>query len=117
LLKIDGKYQPVRGMNLAWLNGCYGHDFGSSPAHRDWGTGFNAQALDAHFADIAKMNINVVRIFVFESLEGLEFDKNGYVTGIEDNLLNNFSTALDLAEKNNLYLYLCLVISDNYTSP
>lgn len=32
LLKIDGKYQPVRGMNLAWLNGCYGHDFGGHPA-------------------------------------------------------------------------------------
>ncbi len=39
LLKIDGKYQPVRGMNLAWLNGCYGHDFGGHPAHRDWETG------------------------------------------------------------------------------
>lgn len=112
LLKIDGKYQYVRGMNLAWLNGCYRHDFGHSPAHRDWGVGFNANSLDRYFEDMARMNVNVVRIFVCEDLEGLNFDGKGYTEGMEREMSENFDTALMLAKKHGLHLYLCL--GNNY---
>jgi aryl-phospho-beta-D-glucosidase BglC (GH1 family) len=110
LLKIDGKYDYVRGMNLAWLNGCYGHDFGHLPAHPDWGVSFNAADLDKYFADMVRMNINVVRIFVFEALEGLQFDQKGYVKGLDPELVQNFATAVELAKKHGLHLYLCLGI-------
>src|ERR1035438_3876014 len=51
LLKIDGEYQPVRGMNLPWLNGCHTHDFGHSPKNPEWGVGFTETDLDKYFAD------------------------------------------------------------------
>jgi Cellulase (glycosyl hydrolase family 5) len=108
LLKIDGKYQPVRGMNLAWLNGCAGHDFGHLPEHPDWGVCFNANDLDNYFADMNRMNVNVVRIFAFESLEGLQFDQKGYVNGLDPELVRNFDTTLVLAKSHGLHLYLCL---------
>ncbi len=108
LLKIDGKYQAVRGINLAWLNGCYGHDFGHLPAHLGWGVSFSRNDLDDDFADMARMNLNVVRIWVFESLEGLQFDRNGLVNGLDPDLTRNFDTALELARKHGLHLYLCL---------
>ncbi len=95
-------------MNLAWLNGCYGHDFGHLPAHLDWGVDFNADDLDKYFADMTRMNVNVVRIFVFESLEGLQFDRNGHVDSIDPDLTKNFDTTLQLARKHGLHLYLCL---------
>jgi hypothetical protein len=50
-------------------------------------------------------------VFVFESLEGLEFDERGYVSGAETLLLDHFDTALRIAEKNNLYVYLYLLVS------
>lgn len=106
LLKIDGKYQHVRGMNLAWLNNAYGCDFGHSPEHPDYGIGFNATDLDKYFADMARMNVNVVGILVFESLEGLQFDQKGYVKGLDPAMLPNYDTALALAKKHGLHLYL-----------
>jgi hypothetical protein len=106
LLKLDGKYQHVRGMNLAWLNNCYAHDFGRMPEHRDWGIGFNASDLDKYFADMARMNVNVVSILVFESLEGMQFDSNGYVKELDSEMLPNYDTALALAKKHGLHLYL-----------
>ncbi len=108
LLKIDGKYQPVHGINLAWLNGSHGHDFGHLPAHPDWKVDFDAADLDRYFADMNRMNLNVVRIWVFEDLEGLKFDDTGYVTGIELEFMENFDVAVTIAKKNGLHLYLCL---------
>jgi hypothetical protein len=112
LLKIDGKYQPVHGINLAWLNGAYGHDFGHLPAHPDWKSDFDAGDLDRYFAEMRRMNLNVVRIFVFEDLEGLEFDDVGCVKRIEPQLLDNFDVTVTIAKKHGLHLYLCL--ANNY---
>jgi hypothetical protein len=69
---------------------------------------FDRNELDRQFADIQRMNMSVVRIFVFEDLEGLEFDKDGYVSGVDGLLLDNFTTAAELAKDHGLSLYLCL---------
>jgi Cellulase (glycosyl hydrolase family 5) len=57
---------------------------------------------------MVRMNINVVRIWVFENLEGLQFDQEGYVNGLDPVLVRNFDTTLVLAKKHGLHLYLCL---------
>lgn len=108
LLPVGGKLQRVHGINLAWYNGAYGHDFGLSPLHPQWGIAFSEQGLDECFADMQQMNLNVCRIWVFEDLEGLQFDSSGYVKGIHPSLITNFNIAAKLAEKRNLQLYLAL---------
>lgn len=108
LLKIGGKYEHVRGINLAWLNGACGHDFGRMPAHPDWGVAFDPDDLDRYFADMRRMGLNVVRIWVFEACEGLLFDAGGCVRGIDPGLLKNFDVAVKLASGHGLHLYLCL---------
>jgi hypothetical protein len=108
LLKIDGQPQYVRGINLAWLNDAYGHDFGHSHEHPDWGVAFDSNNIDSYFSDMARMNVNVVRIFVFEGLEGLQFDADGYVESIEPLMLDNLDTTLRIAKAHGLHLYLCL---------
>ncbi len=112
LLKVQGKEQPIRGINLAWLNGMYRHDFGINPLHKDWGFSFNSNDLSRYFDDIQRMNLNVVRIWVFEDLEGLIFDKEGYVASLDENLVQNFDTAVKLAQNKDLSLYLAL--ANNY---
>src|SRR4051794_37153305 len=100
LLKLDGKPQPIRGMNLAWLNGWCRHDFGRSPVYPEWGVAFENEKdqadLDAYFADMRPMGINVVRIFVFEDLEGIEFER-GYASKVSEMILSNFQKVVDLA--------------------
>ncbi len=99
---------PIKGINLAWLNHLYGCDFGHSPEHPEYGVLFNRDELDRQFADIESLRLTVVRIFVFEDLEGLEFDAKGYVKGVDPALIENFKTATGLAARHHLSLYLCM---------
>ncbi|MGH9909191.1 MAG: hypothetical protein ACRD32_00980 [Nitrososphaerales archaeon] len=101
------------GVNLAWLDGQYDHDFGTNEV---MGHDFRAYDdkqkkgnLDAYFKDISKMGAHVVRLWLFERFEGLQFDSNGKVKGIDDGLVQNIADVLSIAEKYNLYLYLCLM--------
>ena len=102
----------MRGINLAWLDGAYRHDFGVDPLHKDWSIAFDEGHLSTYFADMQRMNLNVVRVFVFEDLEGLVFE-NGYVERLDQTLLANLDTAAKLAQDYRLHLYLAL--ANNFT--
>jgi hypothetical protein len=101
------------GVNLAWLDGYYDHDLGrnevmghDSGAYSEY---LHKENLDAYFKDISRMNVRVVRLFLFERFEGLKFDQKGNVTGIDDDMMNNIANVMDVARKHNLRLYLCLM--------
>lgn len=101
------------GVNLAWLDGQYDHDFGTNEVmghdFRAYDDKQKKANLDAYFKDISKMGARVVRLWLFERFEGLQFDSNGNVKGIDDGLVQNIADVLGVAEKYNLYLYLCLM--------
>lgn len=101
------------GVNLAWLDGQYDHDFGTNEVmghdFRAYDDKQKKANLDAYFKDISKMGARVVRLWLFERFEGLQFDSNGNVKGIDDGLVQNIADVLSVAEKYNLYLYLCLM--------
>ncbi len=101
------------GVNLAWLDGQYDHDFGMNEVmghdFRAYDDKQKKANLDAYFKDISKMGARVVRLWLFERFEGLQFDNNGNVKGIDDGLVQNIADVLGVAEKYNLYLYLCLM--------
>ena len=101
------------GVNLAWLDGQYGHDFGRNEV-----LGYDMRAyddkekkanLDTYLKDISKMGAHVVRLWLFEGFEGLQFDNNGNVNGVDDGLVKNLVDVLSMAERYNLYLYICLM--------
>ncbi len=109
---LDGKFFAL-GVNLAWLDGQYDHDFGKNEV-----MGYNFSAydeqqhkdnLDAYFKDISRMNARIVRLWLFERFEGLKFDQDGNVAGIDEGMMNNIADVLNLAKKHDLYLYLCLM--------
>lgn len=101
------------GVNLPWLGGQYDHDFGKNEVMGyDFRTYDDKQSkanLDAYFRDIRDMGAHVVRLWLFERFEGLQFDSNGNVKGIDDGFIKNIADVLNVAEKYNLYLYLCLM--------
>jgi len=62
--------------------------------------------LEAQFQKIA--GIDVVRMWLFEKLEGLVFDSNRKVTGIDEQLLSNVDKILQLAGNHRFKVYFCL---------
>lgn len=72
--------------------------------------------LDAYFSDISKMGAHVVRMWLFERFEGLQFDSGMQVKDIDDGLVDNLVDVLDVAEKYGLYLYICLMDTWNISA-
>jgi hypothetical protein len=109
---FDKKFFAL-GVNLAWLDGQYDHDLGKNEVmgcdFRSLDEQQRKDHLDAYFKDISLMNARVVRFWLFERFEGLKFDQEGKVTGIDDGMMNNIADVFHAARKHDLYLYLCLM--------
>ncbi len=105
-LYVRGAKQHVHGVNQAWFFGRYGTDIGYNPLHRDWGCGYNSGTANAWLADMKRMHINVVRVWLFEDMEGLTFDGSGYVNGVQSTFLSNLDDLIAKANANGLALYL-----------
>lgn len=88
--EIELVQQFVLGLNLAWLDGSYAHDFGKSFHHPDWGVAYDPAHVDALLAMMQGLGIRLLRVWVFESCEGLQKDAAERVTGIEPTFWQNF---------------------------
>lgn len=84
------KYEPVIGINLGWQSHYYGSDL-SKNFDPDW--------WNERFALLSNTPYRVVRIWLFESGEGIEHYK------IQPTMQKNINTLLDLAETHRLYIY------------
>jgi len=108
LLPINGGNTFVKGANLAWLDGAYGHDIGINPIHPDWGCAYNATHMNQYLADMHNMGITVLRLWLNENKQGLLLDGNGNVTGLDSTFLNNLDNILQIAAQDGIFLYLTL---------
>ncbi|UVI31989.1 glycoside hydrolase family 5 protein [Paenibacillus spongiae] len=108
LLKIGDEYRYVHGANLAWLDGQFDHDIGPNTLHPSWGVAYRSDNMSSYLSDMSGLNLNVVRIWLFENLEGLVFDENGYVAGVDPTFISNLDDIVRLAEEHDIYLYLTL---------
>ncbi|MEB3178224.1 MAG: hypothetical protein VKL59_04175 [Nostocaceae cyanobacterium] len=105
-MRVRGVTQYVHGTNMPWLDGRYSSDIGFNPLHPEWGNGYNSANVDKYLQDLKNMNLNVVRVWLFEDLEGLTFDSNGYVSGVDPRFLTNLDDMVARANKYKLSLYL-----------
>ncbi len=113
-LYVRGQLQHINGVNLPWMKNSgsdYSHDIG--PNHYN-GYGYNyvGSDVDAYYADIKNMHANVVRVWLFEDMQGLTFDGNGYISGIDPTFLNNLSDMVQRANNHGLALELTLLNSN-----
>lgn len=108
-LPVDGEKTFIKGVNLPWFDGAYGHDFGTYQQHPDWDISYTKAKAEVRFADIARMNVNVMRLWVFQSWSGLVFDEEGYVSHIDPRFLQNLKEAISIAHRNGIKCYLCVL--------
>jgi hypothetical protein len=108
-LNVRGQVKYVHGINIGWFFGRCGNDIGKNPLHLDWGTGYDPVIVNKWLVDIKNMKCNVARVWLFENCEGLEFDANGYVSGIQPYFLTNLDDLLAKTNSQSLALELCFL--------
>jgi hypothetical protein len=64
------------------------------------------QLINQYFQEV--QDIDLVRIWVFERLEGIRFDPQKKIIGIDSQLLTNLTAILDAANNRGVKVYLCL---------
>ncbi|MHB8602951.1 MAG: CFI-box-CTERM domain-containing protein [Nitrosotalea sp.] len=120
------------GINLGWFEDKYGYDLGRSefssiplwtypptaPITMNLGVPNIPQELpylsqhpdtiENYFSKVK--GVDIVRLWLFEQLEGLVFTKDGNnnLSGIDPEFINNLLAVLDSANKHNIKLYLAL---------
>lgn len=102
------------GINLPWVDGEYDHDFGYNATrnpHIDYEPNptFSKTNFDRYIKDISEMGASVVRLWLFERFEGLEFSNSGAVTKYTDDILTNIQDACKIASDHNIKFYFCLM--------
>jgi len=125
------------GINLGWFEDKYGYDLGRSefsdgplwayPPTAPITTNLavpnipqglpylsqHPEAIENYFAKV--QGVNIVRLWLFEQLEGLVFTKDGNnsLSGISPEFINNLVAVLDTANNHNIKVYLALFDSWN----
>lgn len=123
------------GINLGWFETSYGYDLGrsefssiplwtyphTSPITLDLSKPNilpdvpyltqNPGAVEQYFVKIN--GLDIVRLWLFEQLEGLVFTKDGYnnLSSLDQTFINNLTSVLDSANNHNVKVYLTLLNS------
>lgn len=106
LLKTDGF---VYGIQLAW-NGDMGYSSDIGGTYKNgYRTGFNEALWTEKLYNCKVMGFNMVRFWLSEGMEGIQFDENGGVIGIEPTFRKNLTTLLTIADGMGLNVSLTLV--------
>jgi hypothetical protein len=108
-LKVRGSVKYVHGVNIGWFFSRYSTDIGINPLNPSWGNGYNSATANSWLNDIKNMKCNVARIWLFEGLEGLNFDSSGYVSGIQSGFLTNLDDLVAKANTHGLAYEMSLV--------
>ncbi len=115
LLRVRGTLQHVHGANIGWVvnsgGSNYGHDLGPNN-FTGYGYNYVGADMDSYFGDIKNMHTNVVRVWLFENLEGLNFDGSGYISGINSTFLANVNDMITRAYNKGIALELVLFNHD-----
>ena len=95
------------GLNKPCFGGQYDHDLGNNQFSK-WQPYLpnNLDLVRSYFGEV--QGIDIVRIWLFEGMEGLVFDHNNEVVSIERTFLESLKTILDWAAQSNIRTYLCL---------
>jgi len=95
------------GLNKPCFGGQYDHDLGKNQFSR-WQPYLpnNFNLVKSFFTEV--QGIDVVRVWLFEGMEGLIFDHNIEVVSIERTFLESLKIILECAAQSNIRMYLCL---------
>lgn len=102
------------GINYAWRN--FAADFGGISAWEQLGVSQDETGFDADLAEMKAAGASVVRWWLWPDFrgDGVLFDEADDPTGLSDVALADIEKALELADKNDVYLVLTPFSFDNF---
>lgn len=108
------KKRFVYGVNYAWHS--FSGDFGGISAHNEAGVATRERDVDQELAEMKDHGASVVRWWVMPDFrgDGVTFDANDVPTGLGETFEKDLLKALELAEKNDIYLMLTIFSFDNF---
>ncbi len=109
-IKLNGTEHYISGINLPWNH--YGWDFGE---HDWWGTGYDLSWFEEAFFDLSTHGVNSVRVWVHcDGRANPNFDRAGYVIGLDDGMLEQLDDFVSLANDYNLMIIITLWSHDMF---
>ncbi len=107
LLEEDGF---VYGILVPWFeHTSYGVDIGRNYRSNYSATHFNENKVREIFTNCKAMGFNMVKLWLSEIMEGIVFDDEGHVLGVDEVYLQNLETIFNIAEELDVNLALTMV--------
>ncbi|AUX47818.1 uncharacterized protein SOCE26_093420 [Sorangium cellulosum] len=110
----NDRYRFMYGVNYAWNQ--FGGDFGGITRWNVRGVSASQADHEAKLADMRAHGANVIRWWMFPEFrgEGVRFDGSETPLGLGGTTVADLQKALELAERQDVYLMLCLFSFDNF---
>lgn len=96
--------RALRGVNVCYLRGDYGHDLAPNPRFPTWPVSFEAMASYRPLIEARELGFRAVRLWLCENAEGLVVE-DGAVVGVHDDLLRALDVIQEAATLHGLKLY------------
>ena len=107
----NGRQGFVAGFNVSSFTGQPDRELGKSPLLGEAEPGYSSKLVASTMQDMAEVGSNVIRVRLFQKLNGLKLDSGGLVSGLDDAFQKNLSDLLDKAEASKMQVYICLLDS------
>ena len=113
-LSHDCKKRFALGINYAWHN--FGTDFGGLAAWSQKGISQSASTYDDELGKMHAQGVSAIRWWMFPDFrgDGVVFDGSGDPSGVSSTLAADIDKALELANKNGVYLVLTIFSFDGF---
>ncbi len=105
---MGDRTRALRGVNVCYLRGDYGHDLAPNPRLPDWPVSFDALDSYQPLIEARELGFEAVRLWLCENAEGILVE-DGEVRGVHEDLLGAVSVVQEAAHLHGLKLYLTLL--------
>jgi hypothetical protein len=97
------------GVNLPWLEGAYGHDLGINQSCPEWPIAFDPAKLDPVLDCFSSFGLTLLRTWICEQGEGLHYNDDHLVTGVDSAFLENLEGLAILLQRRGFLVYWTLL--------
>ncbi len=105
---MTGRDRALRGVNVCYFQGDYGHDLAPNPRFPTWPVSFDAMASYEPLIAAKELGFESVRVWLCENAEGVLVE-DGRVVGVHADLLTAIDVLQEAAALHGLRLYFTLL--------
>lgn len=106
---MTDRNHALRGVNVCYFQGDYGHDVAPNPRFQEWPVSFDPMSAYRPLIEARELGFEAVRIWLCENAEGIVLDERGRVDGAHPDLLSALDVIQEAARLHGMKLYFTLL--------